>query len=497
MIRKFVFISFCIFGVSAKSFAYYDFDSKLELAYSSILSFKFADAEKLLQQEKIEKPGNDLCLLYLNYIDFLKAFISEEKSDLENLKINSSIHLSQLNRDKSNSSSPFHLYVQSEILMQQALVRIKFNDYLISAGEIRKAYKLIQKNKILFPKFILNQKIFGLLNVIIGSVPPRYQWIVKYAGMEGNIATGLNQLQELYKSIETSPFHSYRSEILFYLGNIYSVFSMPIDSAFLLNQMFPLIPKSPLIAFVYSNIMTKTGNNEAALSALNSSIESNSSFPFVYLYYKRGIAKLRKLDLSSKHDFEYFLLHYKGLSNINSAHQKLAWIALIEGDTASYLTNLKHCRKNGVLFNEDDKAAFDESEEEEVINTFLMRSRLYFDGGYYSNSLSEITEKKIKNFPRYRDQLEVTYRLGRIMQMTGQKDKAIVYFEMTIKNGFSSDYYYAANSALMLGIIYEEEKQNEKAKIFYRKCLSMKHEEYKNSIDQKALAGLERIKSIK
>lgn len=496
MIKKFVFISLFIVCISANSYAYYDFDKKLELAYSSILSFHFAEAEQLLQQEKIEKPGNDLRLVYLNYIYFLKAFITEEKSEFENLKINSSIYLNEINRDRSNSSSPFHLYVQSEILIQQALVRIKFNESLISAAEIRKAYKLIRKNEILFPTFVLNKKISGLLNAIVGSIPIRYQWIIKYAGMEGNIIMGLNELQELYDNVETTSFKSYRTEILFYLGNIYSVFSMPMDSVLLLNQMQPLIIKSPLIAFVYSNIMMKLGKNEAALAALNSSILNDSSYPFIYLYYKRGLARLRKLDLSAEQDFEYFLLHYKGLSNIKSAYQKLAWISLIKGDSARYFYNLKLCSEKGISYNEDDKAAQDEAESGVVVNTFLLRARLYFDGGYYNKALSEIAGKKIEYFPWYRDQLEITYRLGRIMQMTGKIDKAIAYFEMTIKNGLSSKYYYAANSALMLGLIYEGEKQKDKAKVFFQKCLSIKHEEYKNSIDQKALAGLERIKSM-
>ena len=62
----------------------------------------------------------------------------------------------------------------------------------------------------------------------------------------------------------------------------------------------------------------------------------------------------------------------------------------------------------------------------------------------------------IQDFPSYRDKLEVTYRLGRILQMNGQVNKAIEYFEMTIRNGESSEFYFAANSALMLNPAYLE-----------------------------------------
>lgn len=494
MIKKFIIISFFIIAEITNSYAYYDFDNKLELAFTSILAFNFEEAERLLQQEKIEKPGNDLRLLYHNYINFLKTFISEDKSDFENLKINSSLFLNELNRDKDNSTSPFHLYVQSEILIQQALVRFKFNEYIISAGEIRRAYKLIQKNKILFPSFILNQKISGLLNAIVGSVPPQYQWIIKYAGMEGDISNGLNQLQASYEKVETTPFQSYRPEILFYIGNIFLIFSMPMDTVLLFHEMDSMINKSPLISLVYSNILMKLGKNDSALHILNSSLIKVSTYPFTYLYYKRGLVRLRKLDLSAKQDFQFFLLHHKGKSNIKSAYQKLSWISLIEGDSAMYVYNLKLCAQNGVALNEDDKIAQDESKSEGFINVFLIRARLFFDGGYYANALSELAGKNIEVFPRHRDQLEVTYRLGRIMQMTKKSDKAIMYFEKTIKNGISSNYYFAANSALMVGLIHEEKKQIVLAKLYYLKCLSIKHKEYKNSIDQKALAGLERIK---
>ena len=54
--------------------------------------------------------------------------------------------------------------------------------------------------------------------------------------------------------------------------------------------------------------------------------------------------------------------------------------------------------------------------------------------------------------------------------MTGNTDKAIDYYEKTLKNGLSSEYYFAANSALMLGLIYEEKMQFGLAKKYFQKC---------------------------
>jgi hypothetical protein len=494
MKKTFVLLSFFIFHGTNVS-AYYEFDKKLEQAYLSILALNFAEAEKLLSQEKIEKPGNDLRLLYENYIDFLKAFISEEEKDFNKLKKNAEIRLTLLEKDNNNPKSPYHLYVQSEIHIQQALVRIKFEENFISATEIRKAYKLVVKNETQFSSFILNKKVLGFLHAIVGAVPSKFQWIVKMAGMEGTITQGLSELTEAYRKTESGDLKCYQTEILFYLGNIYSVFSMSADSVPLLNDMHSVLDKSPLIAYVYSNIKMKQGRNDDAISALNTALNSNVGYPFTFLYYKRGLAKLRKLELTSEKDFQHFLKGYKGTNNIKAAYQKLAWIALLKGDTAKYFIHLATCNEKGKLLLDEDKDAQFEAENKEVANVYLLKSRLLFDGGYYDKSHAEISGKTLDKFSRFRDQLEVTYRVGRIMQMTGQTTKAISYYEQTLQNGKSSKYHYAANSSLLLGMIYEDKKQYEKSKNYFQQCISMEYEQYKNSIDQKAQAGLERLKS--
>ena len=93
----------------------------------------------------------------------------------------------------------------------------------------------------------------------------------------------------------------------------------------------------------------------------------------------------------------------------------------------------------------------------------------------------------------YRDKLEYTYRYGRLFHKTGDLEKGILNYQATIQNGEQSHYYYAANSALMLGLLYEEQKDFNNARIYYKKCLAMRKHDYQNSLDQKAQAGLERL----
>ncbi len=83
--------------------------------------------------------------------------------------------------------------------------------------------------------------------------------------------------------------------------------------------------------------------------------------------------------------------------------------------------------------------------------------------------------------------------MARIFDKKNQKDKAIHYYTATYENGSGHPYYFAANAALLIAVIYEDKKDNNKATEWYRKCLAMRNHEYQNSIDQKAEAGLNRL----
>ena len=54
--------------------------------------------------------------------------------------------------------------------------------------------------------------------------------------------------------------------------------------------------------------------------------------------------------------------------------------------------------------------------------------------------------------------------------------------------------YYAARAALQTGYIYESKGDKKDALIFFNKVLEMKSHDYKNALDQKAKAGIERCK---
>ena len=463
-------------------------------AYGFTLAFHFNEAQRLLEAESDENPGNDIVLLYYNYIDFLKAFSSEEKSDYDSLIGRSNRREKTIRLDKANQLSPFYLYILAEFQIQRALLEVKFGDNIQAALNLKNAYNSIIRNARKFPGFILNGKILGFIHSLVGSVPPKFQWLVSLSGMEGNLGNGISELKLAYRQADTSIYSCYRGEILFYLGSIYSMFSISSDSFKIYDEIQKLIPSNPLLAYTYINMLMKRGANDEALVELNRFMKNKDTINFNYLYYNRGLAHLRKLDAAAQDDFTLFINKYKGVNYLKSAYQKLAWISLIRGDTIGYKKYLEQCAISGNTIVDEDKEAQLEAESGLIPNVYLLKARTLFDGGYYQASLEQISDKSIRDFPSFKEQLEVTYRVSRIMHMMGQIEQAINNYEATIRIGSASRFYYAANSSLLLGNIYESQGNIAKAKFYYQLCLSMKNTEYKNSIDQKAKLGLERLK---
>ncbi|MBK6987234.1 MAG: tetratricopeptide repeat protein [Bacteroidetes bacterium] len=495
---RFLIIIFSFILLSKSSSAYYEFDANLKSAYSSIISFDFEKSKTLLLKEKTEKPGNDLVILYSNYIDFLKAFISEEEKYFDEFKKKSNENLKLLDKREENITSPFHHYAKAEILIQQALVKVKFREYVSAATDIRKAYRLIEKNKLAYPEFLLNNKLSGFLTAVIGAVPREYHWLVEIAGMEGSVPDGTTELKTLFKTLEKSEFSCYREELLFYLSELYITFnSNEADLLECMIYMRPYAAGSALMRYSTSAILMKMGRNDEAYDYLKDPAAYNTGFPFDFMYYKLALCKLRKLDFSASKDFEEFIKRFKGQNFIKSSYQKLAWIESLQNNPQGYYTYMTKCRSLGTAFIDEDKDAQSEAAAIDIGNKLLLRARLLFDGGYYDKAQLELAGMPVDSFPKYKDQLEVTYRLARIYQKTGQEEKAIDLYQKTIDNGASATFYFAANSALLLGMIYEDKNDLDKSESFYKKCLSMERHQYQNSIDQKAQAGLDRIKILR
>lgn len=480
----------------------YQFNNNIYKAYTEVLKLNFNGAIAYIKTENKENPENLVPVYLLNYIDFLTLIISEDENLFENLKPNKNIRLSAL--EKGSPASPYHRYYQAEIHLQWAAARIKFNEYLTAAYEINKAYRLLRQNERIFPDFIPNKKSLGLINAMVGSIPDNFRWLVRIIGMSGTIDEGVSQLVHVLRTAESNKKYAYlKPETVFILAyvnlNLYNDQTLLNEIiTFVVNdtKIQELTQSSALINYAVANIyMRSKTSNEIALRTFNRYSGCQSCFPFWYRHYAMGLAKLYRQDKNADKHFYTYINNFEGMNYIKAAYQKLAWHHFLNNDAAAYHKYMALVKSEGQQNTDEDKQALSEAETNEIPNYYLLKARLLFDGGYYDRALSTLlTANKNKAFETFKEALEFTYRMGRIYHEMKNYKQAMDFYKLTIEMGQDHKFYYAANASLQMGLIYENQNNFNKAKHYFEWAQNMKNTQYKNSIDQKAKAGLNRIK---
>ncbi len=486
----------CIsFSVSAET----GLNSACQSAYRDIICLRFTDAQQKIAFEKKLNPGNPLPYLLDNYIDFITAMISEEDKDYKHLRENRDIRLRYL--AGSDRNSPWYLYSQAEIYLQLGFARVKFGEYINGSMDINRAYRLLEKNATRFPSFLPNQVRLGLLHALVGTVPDKYRWAVTALDFKGTIPQGIGELRQAFKVCSVNGNYNFLlPETAFLLSFVAVNLSGDKKDATRLTSEFtgPALRKwlvdSPLINYCYANLSIKTGNNDLAIATMASCNRGDGRYPFHFLDYVLGVAKLNRLDHDSYQLLMRFVGNFRGKNYIRSAYQHLAWYYLIQGNEEKYGFYMNRILLRGYNVVDNDRQAFNDAKKGIRPDLDLLKARLLFDGGYFERSCQSLTD--FASSSRIRDpglNLEYAYRLARVYDEWGRKQLAIDWYLKTIRLGESSTAYYAANSALHLGMIYENSHQYKFAASYYRKCMDMKFDDYNFSITQKAKSGLNRI----
>jgi tetratricopeptide (TPR) repeat protein len=142
-----------------------------------------------------------------------------------------------------------------------------------------------------------------------------------------------------------------------------------------------------------------------------------------------------------------------------------------------------------------DQEAILESKPGTVPHTGLLKARLLCDGGYFDEALivMKSIDQALLDEVAYR--LEYHYRMGRILQLGGNPEKAVPEFKGAFEDGKSLPYTFATRSALFLGKIYEEKKDYRNAADWYERCVDTYSSSHTTEgVKDMAEKGVKRVK---
>lgn len=487
-----MFLVICL-GFQLPAKAGFVMDPNSIAAYKAIFELRFPEAKRLIQEEKAKSPNNGITILLENYLDYIYLLTADNKADYEKFKDRKGDRIDAIRDNDKNS--PYYLFAQAEIYIQWGMLKAKFGDYTSSAIDLNKGKKLLIENNEKFKDFLPNQKSLGWVELTFGAIPANLKGIVGIFGIKGDMLSGFRQLERFKNQVAGSKYSYYNDEavMIISLADI-DVLRNKNNYGKLIASINDLSDRSLLKAYLQGYVAYKTGHNDEAINFLMNAPHGAGYLTFPAINYWLGTAKLCRMDSDANRYLLNYINETQSVNYIKDAYLKLSFHSLITNNMGAYNNYVKLVKTKGSTFDEKDKQALKEANDAKP-DIDLLKARLYFDGGYYNNALASLKSKEVNELKIPRDKIELYYRLGRIYDQMGKDADALANYQKAISLGSGATYYYAANSALLSGLIYEQKRDHKKAADYYNLTLKMKNHEYQNSIDNQAKDGLKRIKA--
>ena len=481
------------FPISGQAAKVFDFNAACRQAYGEIIRLKLPSGQQILALEKKAHPDNLIPYFLENYIDFIELFFNEDPEVYKQREENEEKRLSLMSLGPD--SSPFYLFTKSVIHFQWAAVKIKFGHNWDAGWEFRRSFIQGRENQHKFPSFSPNAMLNGSMQVVAGTIPEGYKWLSSLLGIKGSIREGMQQLGQFLEPGDDMA-GLYHDEALFYYLYLKFYIANRKEEVFdyLSGNKLDVV-NNHLFTYLAANLGINGQHSAYAKKVLTQKNDAPLYLDMPVWDMEMGYAALNHLDGDADFYLKRFIRQFKGRFYVKDVLQKLSWFYYLKGDMENALAYRALILKRGGTEAEADKQAQEEASRGTWPNRLLLKARLLNDGGYHQEALQLLEGRSIRDFAAPEDKLEFTYWLGRIYDDSGRKQDAITAYLTTLQAGSQSSRYFAARAALQIGYIYESKGQKSNAIVYFKKCISLKNHDYKNSLDQKAKAGISRCEN--
>ncbi len=317
-------------------------------------------------------------MIYLrNYLEFFESLIAGDLPGYEAYLSRAQARLDSIQSDYPHLSECLPMI--SAIHLQSSFLNAIHGENFKAARNFYVAKRYSRQTESVRPGDPFNDKLEGLINIIAGSAPAEYHWMMKIFGIKGDVPLGLDQLVEYHKG--TSGADRLEScLILLYARQVTGQGTEDQHDGCSEDTV-------TLHRYFHAYHALKSGHSREVIELLNTWKQDQGETTLPYLDLLLGEALLNSSHPGAGDHLIRFLHRSQGDHYVKTAWHKLSWHHFLEGDSAAYYMARDNVIKEGKGILDADKQAFREANEDGLPNAFLLRSRLYFDGGYYQRSL--------------------------------------------------------------------------------------------------------------
>lgn len=475
----------------------YLYTDNCALAYNHFMALRMTEGRQAIVQEQRKHPENLMATYIADYEDCLVLLLNTDKKDYERRKTGMDKRLYALS--SGDESGPWYRFCLAGAYMHRAIVNVKFGEQYKAAFNFRKSFALLKENKRLYPAFEYNHTVTGLQEAVVGSLPGSYKWLAAVFGIKGSVRKGTAQLAT-YVETHTEADPLYAETLLYY---VYTRFYLLAETApiwQLLNSKEWDAGHNLLKAYVKVNIALDYRHATAALATLKVAATNEEYVQYPVFDYQQGMAMMAKADTNATYYFARYLKRNRSELYVKEAWQKMAFVWYVNDNESK----ARYCRQQ-ILSSGSNRIDADKQAQRFATSGMwphktLLRARMLIDGGYYEQALTLLQQTNVTQLKNAADRAEYYFRLGRVYEEmalapsnTHLYKEALAAYKTAMTEGAGRHEQFAARAALHTGKIYEVLEMDKDAVSMYNKCIDMPEHDFRNSIDQQAKAGINRI----
>jgi len=468
----------------------YQYNSECAKAYEQYMSLHISEADAILRQSIIRNPYNLMNTYLADYDDYLSLLLNGDKKDYEQRSAHMDERLDLL--ANGDEHSPWYKLCKAGIYLHWAMIHMRFGENMKAAFQLRRSYVLLKENQEQFPGFQYNIFFYGLERTVIGTVPDDYKWLASIFGLKGNVREGIEKIDVFINTHSSDDLFQREAVAIDCFLKFYLLYKQEDVWKYLSSAQFPT-QNNLINTFVKGNMAVNYRKADIAIQTFKEGSAINDFNKFPLFEYQFGCAYFFKMDAACIDHFKVFLNKYQGKLYVKDTWYKMALFYYIEGN----MQQANYCReqitKRGNTIMDADRTAGRFGEHDRWPNINLLRAHLLIDGGYYKQAYDILNAVNEQSLQSISDKLEYNFRMGRVCDELGEKERALSLYQKTLNMGRNERDYFAARSALQMAFIYEKAGDNKNALAKYNECLGIHHHDFQSAIDQQAKAGVNRL----
>jgi hypothetical protein len=454
-------------------------------ALQSILHISDSAPVQIVQLEH-DDATNQANAYLSHYFDFIRFLTFEDSADYTRLIEGSEI---QLKNWRLSDTLPLTYSFKANIYFHIGVAEAMRNNRLRSLMALIDGYEVIQEANALFPDNSDLHKYNALFLILFDQIPDNYEWFSTILNIKGEADKGFSELHRYVESVKNIP--GVYEEALLYESFAWLKFcSESADYSKTLSQV-DVIKASPLLAYLSGSLAVK--NHQAVNIKGTSVVGLASRFPL--LYYLHGRMLLNQLNDSCLIEFDAFNRCYKGSTFKADVKLRQCWWYRLKGLNAQAIDLYHELQNSRSGIGNADRQALHEIEFLFGTNLQLIKARLLFDGGRYSEALSILVNERKTILNDVSQSEEYYYRLARTYHAIGEFEPAIESYREVINEKADSERYFSPQSALYVAQIYYKQNRFTLSSQFLDQCFELNNGEYKEDINRDAMALRTRIES--